>query len=55
MQFDSGSDVGGVLILILHALLHSGQMDQIKHLVPVDGMLGLDRIGSILNRLLHQL
>ena len=55
MQLDSGCNVSCVLILILHTLFHTGQMDQIKHLVPVDGVLGLDRIGSILNRLFHQL
>ena len=55
MQLDPGGDVGGILILILHTLFHTGQMNQIQHLVPVDGMLGLDGIGSILNRLFHQL
>ena len=53
MQLDSGCNVSCVLILILHTLFHTGQMDQVKHLVPVDGVLG--RIGSILNRLFHQL
>ena len=55
MQTDPGENVGSILILIFQALHHTGQMDQVQHPAPVNGMLLLDGIRRILNGLLHQL
>ena len=41
--------------MIFHAFLHACQVDQVKHLIPVYGMMGADRICGILDCLFHQL
>ena len=55
VQINAWGNVGGVLVLIFHAFLHACQVDQVKHLIPVYGMMGADRICGILDCLFHQL
>ena len=35
VQVDSGRDIGSILVLILHAFFHTGEVNQVKHLIPV--------------------
>ena len=55
VEVDPGGNVGGILILILEAFFHAGQVDQVQHLAPVNGVLFLYHLCGILDRFFHQL
>ena len=55
VQPDAGGDIGGILILVLKTLLHTGQMDQFQHVAPVDLLFLFDGTDRILNGALYQL
>ena len=48
VEVDPGGNVGGILILILEAFFHAGQVDQVQHLAPVNGMFFLNQLRCIL-------
>ena len=54
-EVDPGGNVGGILILILEAFFHAGQVDQVQHLAPVNGVLFLYHLCGILDCFFHQL
>ena len=55
VEVDPGGNIGRVLILVFHALFHACQVDQVQHLIPVNGVAGTDSIGGILDGFFHQL
>ena len=55
VQINTGRNIGSILILVFHTFFHTGQVNQIKHLIPVNNMSGADCFCSVLDCFFHQL
>ena len=55
MKIDSCRDIGGILILCLQIFLYTGQMNQLKHLAPVNSLILLNGKHCIFNCAFYKL